>query len=192
MRKVILKMQISLDGVVSGQGEWMSFSDSIVSDAMDYYETLDTIIVGSKFYHYLSGYWQTAEKSSDSLTERIFANRINEIDKIVLSRSPINLTWKNSRHLNFKDPQDLIKLIQEIKSKPGKDISVESGLGMWKLFLQNNLFDELLLYVHPTIVGNGIKLFDNINTKTVLNLKSSKTLDRGVIKLNYEKQTVNN
>lgn len=51
MRKVILKMQISLDGVVSGQGEWMSFSDSIVSDAMDYYETLDTIIVGSKFYH---------------------------------------------------------------------------------------------------------------------------------------------
>ena len=189
MRKVILKMQISLDGIVSGQGEWMSFSDSIVSDAMDYYETLDTIIVGSKFYYFLSDYWQTAEKSSDSLTERIFANRINEIDKIVLSRSPINLTWKNSRHLNFKDTPDLIKLIQEIKNKPGKDISVESGLGMWKLFLQNNLFDELLLYVHPTIAGNGIKLFDNINTKTVLKLKSSKNLDRGVIKLNYEKQT---
>ena len=112
MRKVILKMQISLDGIVSGQGEWMSFSDSIVSDAMDYYETLDTIIVGSKFYYFLSDYWQTAEKSSDSLTERIFANRINEIGKIVLSRSPINLTWKNSHDLYFKDTQDLIKLIQ--------------------------------------------------------------------------------
>ena len=189
MRKIILKMQISLDGVVAGEGEWMSFSDSIVSDAMDYYETLDTIIVGSKFYSFLSDYWQTAEKSSNSLTERTFANRINEIDKIVLSRSSINLTWKNSHHLNFNDTQDLIKLIQEIKSKPGKDISVESGIGMWKLFIHNNLFDELLLYVHPTIVSNGIKLFDNINTKTVLKLKSSKSLDRGVIKLNYEKQT---
>lgn len=188
MKKIILKMQISLDGVVSGEGEWMSFSDSIVSDAMNYYETLDAIIVGSKFYSFLSDYWQTAEKSSDSLIEKNFAKRINEIDKIVLSRSPVNLTWKNSRNINCDNTGGLIKLIQDIKNKPGKNISVESGIGMWKLFLENNIFDALLLYVHPTIAGDGIKLFDNIRTRAALTLKESKALDRGVLKLYYEKQ----
>lgn len=187
MRKIILKMQISLDGVVSGEGEWMSFSDSIVSDVLEYYDNLDTIIIGSKFYSFLSDYWQTAEKSSTSQTEKLFAHQINKMYKIVPSRSTVNLTWKNSEHLLFKDKENFIKLIQEIRGKEGKNISIESGIGMWKLFIDNNLFDELLLYVHPTIVGNGVKIFDKINDKAYLKLKSSKTLDKDVIKLHYEK-----
>jgi len=189
MRKIILKMQLSLDGVVSTEGEWMSFSDSIVSDTMKYYETLDTIITGSKFYSFLSDYWQAAEKSSKSQTEKNFASRINEIDKIVLSRSSVNLTWKNSHPINFNNIEDLIRIVKDLKNRSGKDISVESGIGIWKLFLEHNLFDALLLYVHPIIVGDGIKLFSTMNTRAALTLKESKTLDRGVIKLYYEKQS---
>ncbi|TXJ26815.1 MAG: deaminase [Chitinophagaceae bacterium] len=186
MRKVILKMQLSLDGIVSGEGDWMSFSDSIVSDAMKYYETLDTIIVGSKFYTFLSDYWQAAEKSSSSLIEKNFASRMNAIDKIVLSRTPVNLTWKNSRCVNFNNTEDLMAIIRQLKNTPGKDISVESGIGMWKLFLRHNIFDALLLYVHPIIAGNGIRLFETVQARAALTLKESKTLDRGVIKLFYE------
>ncbi|TXJ26799.1 MAG: deaminase [Chitinophagaceae bacterium] len=187
MRKVILKMQLSLDGVVSGEGEWMSFSESIVSDAMKYYQTLDTIIIGSRFYSFLSDYWQTAEKSSNSSIEKSFAARINSIDKIVLSRSPMNLSWNNSRCVNFKNTEDLIGIIKELKNTSGKDISVESGIGIWKLFLQHCIFDGLLLYVHPIIAGDGIRLFNDIDARAALTLKESKTLDRGVIKLYYEK-----
>jgi dihydrofolate reductase len=95
MRKIILYLHISLDGVVSDSDKWMSFSDDILTDAIEYYETLDAVIFGSNTYPFLSDYWQTAEQSSNSPLEKEFAKRINDINKIVISRSPIQLTWKN-------------------------------------------------------------------------------------------------
>ncbi len=92
MRKVILYMQISLDGVISNSDEWMSFSDDIVLDTLDYYKTIDTVIFGSNTYPFMSDYWQTAEQSSNSPIEKEFAKQLNERNKIVLSRSPVNLT----------------------------------------------------------------------------------------------------
>lgn len=189
MRKVILKLQISLDGVVSNTEQWMTIGKDILTDAIDYYKTLDTVIIGSNFYPFLSDYWQAAENSSSSVIEKQFAKQINDINKLVPSRSSINLNWKNSHHLSFTDTPSFIKIIQNLKNQPGKNISVESGIGLWEQFLQNDLFDELLLYVHPAIAGNGLKFFDDTNLKKPLHLKSSKILDKGVVKLNYEKRS---
>jgi hypothetical protein len=50
MRKIILYMQISLDGVVSNVDQWMTLSDEIVEDALESYNTVDTIVVGSNTY----------------------------------------------------------------------------------------------------------------------------------------------
>jgi hypothetical protein len=47
MRKVILYMQISIDGVVSDPERWMTLSDDIIEDTIEYYKTLDTIVLGS-------------------------------------------------------------------------------------------------------------------------------------------------
>jgi dihydrofolate reductase len=90
-RKIILYMQITLDGIVSNVDQWMTFSDEILEDALEYYNTLDTIVVGSNTYASMTDYWQNAEMSSNSALERSFAKRINEINKIVISRSKINL-----------------------------------------------------------------------------------------------------
>jgi dihydrofolate reductase len=186
MRKIVLYLHISLDGVVSNSDQWMSFSDDILTDAIDYYKTLDTVVFGSNTYPFLSNYWQTAEESSNSPLEKEFAKKINDINKIVLSGSPKELTWRNSQHLRFTGTQDLIRKLQNLKNQPGKNISVEGGITIWKLLLQNNLFDELLFYVHPTIFGKGIKLFDEINSQATLKLKYSKLLDKGVVSLHYE------
>jgi dihydrofolate reductase len=187
MKKVILYFQISLDGIVSDSDKWMSFSDDILTDAIDYYETLDTVIFGSTSYPFLSAYWQRAEQSSNSSPEREFAKKINDINKIVISRSPIELSWKNSQHLTFTDNQSFVTLIQDLKRQPGKNISVEGGIGMWRQFMQNNLIDELMFFVHPVIYGKGTKLFDDMSLQTTLNLKSSRAIDKGVVKLHYEK-----
>jgi dihydrofolate reductase len=187
MRKVTLYMQISLDGVVSNPEQWMTMSDDILSDAIDYYKTLDTVVFGSKTYPWLADYWPTAEHSSNSPTEREFAKRINNIHKLVLSRSSVNLTWNNSQHLSFTDRHTFVQAIQDLKNKSGKNISVESGIGAWRLFLQNALFDELLLYVHPVIAGKGEKLFTDIDVTTILKLKHTKVYDNGVVALHYER-----
>jgi dihydrofolate reductase len=135
MRKIILYMQISLDGVVSDPEHWMTLSDEILADALEYYNTLDAILVGSTFYPSLAEYWQTAEMSSQSTLERTFARRINEIKKIVISRSKIKLVWNNSQQLMIKDSESLVHEIENLKKSGGKNISVEAGIKTWQLFL---------------------------------------------------------
>lgn len=188
MGKIILTMQISLDGIVSDVDEWMSLSDEIVEASLAYYQTLDAIIIGGRTYPSLAEYWQNAEQSSDSELERRFAKKINEIEKIVISRSNVDLTWENSRPLLIRDEESLINEIKKLRNMERKNISVESGAGIWKLFVKHAIFDEMLMWVHPVIVGQGENLFDSVGSKTDLHLNSSKVYPHGVVGLHYQKR----
>jgi dihydrofolate reductase len=187
MRKIILTMQISLDGIVSDVDQWMTLNDEIIEDSLEYYHTLYAIVVGGNTYPSLAAYWQNAEKSSASALERRFAKRINEIEKLVLSRSNVELIWKNSRQLPIKDGESLVREIESLKNDNGRNISVESGVGAWQAFIQNDLFDELWMWVHPVVVAQGEKLFRDAETKMTMHLSNSKVYKNGVVGLYYQK-----
>jgi dihydrofolate reductase len=190
MRRIILYMQISLDGMVSNVDEWMTMSDEILEDSLEYHNTLDTIAVGGNTYPSLAEYWQDAEKSSDSALERSFARRINEMKKVVISRSRINMSWNNSEQLRISDHESLVHEIESLKKQEGKNISVESGVKTWQLFLQYSLFDEIRLLVHPVVAVHGEKLFADVGSKFSMHLADSKTFANGVVKLHYQKVKV--
>ncbi|MGA0555859.1 dihydrofolate reductase family protein [Larkinella sp. VNQ87] len=187
MRKIILSLQISLDGVASEPENWMTLSDEILEAAIAYYDTLDAIIVGGNTYFGLGEYWQQAESNSTSETERRFAKKINDIRKIVISRSKADLTWRNSEQLLFSDAESLVQAIEKLKQSDGKAISVESGLKSWQLFLENNLFDEIVLGIHPVVAAQGEKLFANPGDQRKLHLKRSHVYQNGVVELHYQK-----
>lgn len=187
MRKIILTMQASLDGIVSNVDKWMTLSDAIIEDSLEYYDTLDAIIIGGKTYPGLAAYWLEAEKSSESELEQRFAKKINDIKKIVVSRSEVDLVWKNSRQLPIQDDESIVREIQKLKNDSGQNISVESGAGTWQLFIQKDLFDEIWIFVHPVVVGKGNQLFKDIQSKIPLKLDSSKTYENGVVGLYYQK-----
>ena len=187
MRKIILTMQMSLDGIVSDVEKWMTLSDEIVEDSLAYCDTLDAIVIGGNSYPSLAAYWQQAEQSSDSALERRFAKKINEIEKIVLSRSKVDLVWKNSRQLPIQDEDSLAREIEALRNSEGKNISVESGAKTWQLFIQNSLFDELWVWVHPVVAGQGEPLFKNVETKFSMHLRNSKIYQNGVVGLYYQK-----
>lgn len=90
MGKIVLTMQMSLDGVVSKEDQWMMLSEEIFEDYLEYYNTIETIVVGSHSYSSLANHWQRAENSSNSL-ERTIAKRINDLPKVVISRSNVDL-----------------------------------------------------------------------------------------------------
>ncbi|TDF89722.1 dihydrofolate reductase family protein [Paenibacillus piri] len=188
MRKIILYMQISLDGIVSDVNQWMTLSDEIVEDALESYDTVDTIVVGGNTYPSMAEYWQNAETSSDSDLERSVAKRINEMKKVVISRSQItNLVWNNSQQLVIDDSESFVREIKNLKNREGKNISVESGVKTWQLFLQHSLFDEMWLLVHPVVAVQGEKLFTHVETKFSLQLSDSKIYKNGVVGLHYQK-----
>ncbi len=178
---------MSLDGVISDPDKWMSFSDEILEESLEAYDQSGAILVGSKTYPFLAEYWQQAEQSSDSALERSFAKKINDIRKIVISQSPVELTWKNSEQLTITDWASFPQEIEKLRQSDGKTISVESGLKTWQLFLENALFDELRIVIHPVIVGQGDKLFSEDISTLNLNLVNSKVHKNGVISLTYQR-----
>ncbi len=187
MRKVILHFAITLDGIVSDVEKWVALDDDALTDSSSYQDTLDAIIFGRKSYQPLVEYWQNAEVASKSAVERRFAKSLNAMHKHVLSHGEVNLTWNNSELLRVKDGEAFKQAILQLKNAPGKDIWADAGEGLWRSFLEYDLWDGLDMLVHPLILGYGKPLFASSPTKIALRLVYSKTYPNGVTNLRYEK-----
>jgi len=187
MGKIILNYQISLDGVVSDPDKWANIDDELLQDSIERYDNMDAAIFGSKTYAGMAEYWQNAEKSSESALERELAKKLNAKKKYVISRSPVEIVWKNSEQLKITDIESLAREIGNLKNSTEKDVTVESGLKLWQIFIQNSLFDVIYSQIHPVIAGSGEKLFDGVETKIPLHLSDSKTFNSGVVSLYYRK-----
>ena len=110
-----------------------------------------------------------------------FAVLIDNISKIVFSRTLKNVDWKNT-----KLKKEVIKEeVLELKQQAGKDIFVGSP-GLIVSFSQLGLFDEYQLCVQPIILGKGLPLFKNINDRIDLRLIKTKIFGSGSIVLYYE------
>jgi len=51
--------------------------------------------------------------------------------------------------------------------------------------LHEGLVDEMILAVHPIILGSGKPLFSNISNRISLNLTDAKTYSSGLVMLTY-------
>lgn len=188
MGSIVLYMQISLDGIVSDVDRWASIDDGILEGALEYYNSLDAIVIGANSYPSMAEYWQQAELASESALERSFAKRINELPKIVLSRMEMELAWKNTELLLYRDEESLVRGIESLRGRMAKDISVESGVRTWQRLLRHDLFDELRLLVHPAVAKVGEKLFAGAEESRALLLESARVYDSGVVELHYRKK----
>jgi dihydrofolate reductase len=186
MGEIILTMQMSLDGVVSQEDRWMSLSDEILEDYIAYYKSVDALVVGGNTYEGLAQYWPNAEVSSDSPIERAVAKSLNDHRKFVLTRSEIDLNWRNSEPVTVTDDESFVREMEKLKSKFGK-LSVESGVKTWQRCIKHRLFDELWVLVHPVIASEGDRLFALARQQQPLKLVNSKTYQNGVVGLHYRK-----
>jgi dihydrofolate reductase len=187
MRKIFLHFAMTLDGMVSNVEQWVSFTDEAMKDGSAWHDTVDAIILGNNNYAPLAGYWQNAETSAESAEERVFAKKINDMHKLVLSHGEVELVWKNSELLHAEDSTALKEAIARLRNMPGKNIAVDSGEGTWRSFLENDLWDGIDMLVHPLVIGNGKPLLDSMPVKAPLRLVESKAYDNGVVNLRYER-----
>ena len=187
MRKIFLHFAVTADGMVSNVEQWISLTDEAIADSSAYHDTFDALIFGKNTYAPLAEYWQQAETSSNSAAERAFAKKVNDMHKLVLSHGEVELVWKNSELLRVKDSAAFKQAIARLKNMPGKNITVDSGEGTWRSFLENDLWDGIDMLVHPLVIGNGKPLFASMSIKAPLRLVENKTYDNGVVNLRYER-----
>ncbi len=187
MRKIILHFAVTLDGMVSNVEQWVSLNDEAMNDATADLDKVGAIIFGKNSYQPLVDYWIKAETSAESPAERAFAKKLNTMNKYVLSHGDVDLTWKNTELIRVKDANEFKQAIDRLKKAPGKDIWADAGEGVWRSFLENDLWDGLDMLVHPLIIGNGKPLLASMHTKAPLKLVFSKTYTDGVMNVRYEK-----
>lgn len=180
MRKLITAINMTLDG-------FCDHTAAIADDELhEHYNELLTnagiLLYGRITYQLMESYWPTIVKNptGNKPTDE-FAVLIDNIPKIVFSRTLKNVDWKNTEL-----KKELIKEeILELKQQPGKDIFVGSP-SLIVALTQLNLIDEYQLCVHPVILGKGLPLFKNINDRINLKLLKTKIFGSGSILLYYE------
>ncbi len=184
MRKVMFAMNISIDGCYDHTQ--ISPPDE---ELMEYFVRLmqDTgvIVYGRKTYELMVPYWpEIAESRDGSPDELAFANVMTPIPKIVLSKTLKNVP-ENTRIVS-ENPEELIR---ELKQQSGKKIAFSSA-SLLPRMLTAGLIDELLLVVHPVLVGDHKRLFDNFILPENHNFKLEHTqlFKSGVIALEYHKK----
>ena len=165
------------------------FCDHTAMDADDeihehYSELLanaDTILFGRVTYQ-LMEYWETVVKNptGNNATDE-FAVVIDDISKIVFSRTLKNVDWKNT---TLKS-EIIADEILELKQQSRKNILVGSP-SLIVALTHFGLIDEYQIAVHPAILGSGLPLFKNINERVDLKLIKTKTFGCGAIALYYQ------
>jgi dihydrofolate reductase len=179
MRKVILKMHVSLDGFVAtprGELDWLlrDFDDELAAWEVEGLWRAGVHIMGRATYHEMAAHWPTSTEP--------FARPMNEIPKVVFSRTLTETEWSGSRVADG----DLAEEIARLKEEPGKDILAHGGAGFAQSLSRLRLIDEYQLVVHPVGLGAGMPLFsDPID----LRLLNTRTFKSGLLALTYAPAT---
>lgn len=164
-----MNLAVSLDGFIEGpNGEY----DWCLTDQdygmTEFFSTTDTIFIGRKSYEMVAGmedeYFPAIQKIY------VFSDSLSPVDhekvEVIISA-------------NFD-----VK-VKEILEEEGANIWMFGGASLISAFIEKKLISQMVLSVHPLILGGGKPLFQNITNKVDLLLVDTKTYDTGLVQLNY-------
>jgi dihydrofolate reductase len=139
----------------------------------------DTLLLGRKTYDSFVGAWPDREQAGGE--DAFFATKLGDARKIVVSRQPLEFTWRNSELLRGA----LTDGVTALKQEPGGTIAISGSVSIVRQLLEADLLDELNLLVHPIAVCQGMRLFEEGNPALPLTLLSAQTFKTGVLNLVY-------
>jgi dihydrofolate reductase len=180
MRKLKLQMQITVDGFVSGpegQLDWMTWNmdEQLIGFINHLTDTSDTILLGRGMTSGFVNYWESVKPESPEYT---FAQKMVGYPKVVFSRTAKKIEGKNVRVENGQ----LIEAVRRLKAQPGKDIIVYGGASFVSSLIDQQLIDELHLFVNPIAIGEGLRIFSR---RTPLALTGSVRYASGIVVDSY-------
>jgi len=155
MRKLILRMNCSLDGFVSGpsgENSWI-FPDYDVNTSAWAAEALwraGAHLMGSVTYREMAAHWPTSTE--------VFAPPMNRIPKIVFSKTLKDAAWSETRIISG----DLATEVARLKAEPGGELVAHGGVRFAQALVQHRLVDEYRLFVHPVALGQGKSPFSTL------------------------------
>lgn len=170
MRKIILSVAITLDGFIEGpKGEYdWCFTDQDYG-MKKFMKGIDAIFYGRKCYEMMMGFDHGGPNPYAKMKHYVFSNSL---------KKPYEGTELISG--------DFVTQVKNLQRQSGKDIWLFGGAEITTTFIHNDLVDEVMLAVHPILLGAGKLLFNNTENRKHFKLVSSKEYSSGLVMLNYE------
>ncbi|MFI5253363.1 MAG: dihydrofolate reductase family protein [Bacteroidota bacterium] len=180
MRKLIAAINMTVDGFCDHTAGIAD--DEILQHYNELLSNAGVLLYGRITYQLMESYWPSVVKNPTGKKPMDeFAVLIDNISKIVFSRTLKNVDWKNT-----KLKKEVIKEeVLELKQQAGKNILAGSP-SLIVALMQLNLIDEYQLSVHPIVLGSGLPLFKNVKDRINLKLLKTKTFGSGAVTLYYE------
>ena len=166
MRKIVLNLAMSLDGYIegpNGEFDWC-FTDQDYG-MNDFLNSADAIFLGRKSYETLI---TAGLELFAALKIYIFSNTLTTVD--------VGAEIINS--------DTFIQRVQEIRNMPGGHIWLFGGAELVSTFMAERLINEIVLSVHPVVLGGGKPLFIGKN-RTDLMLLGTEQFSSGLVQLRY-------
>ncbi|HTE31401.1 MAG TPA: dihydrofolate reductase family protein [Chryseolinea sp.] len=194
MRKLIMKMSVSLDGFVAGaddQKDWVfkTGDEESLAWSVDKVRQAGLIIMGRKSFETMAPYWPTATgpfaAPMNETPKAVFTkNRFKAIDymqSITGEQSPALTSWAEARVFDG----DLAEAISELKAESGKPIVALGGAGFMQNLIATGLIDEYHLAIHPVALGSGLPIFTGLKIPSYLKLGEVKVFPKGIVAHTY-------
>lgn len=182
MRKAFLFMMTSLDGFFEGPNQdisWHHVDEEFNEFAIKQLNDADMLLFGRVTFQLMASYWPTPSAIEN---DPMVADKMNNLPKIVFSRTLDKVEWNNSRLV--KD--NIAGEVSKLKQQPGKDLAIFGSSDLAVSLIQMGLVDELRIMVNPVVLGNGKPLFKGINDKLNLRLLRTRSFSSGNVLLHYQ------
>ena len=191
MRRLIMNVQLSLDGVMQGPGApdedtsggfehggWaMPYFDEVMGKAAgEGMGSAAGLVLGRKTYEIFNAYWP---KQGDDAP---FAGFLNTVPKYVASRTLQEpLEWNNSHLLKG----DVVEAVRNLKEQGQGDLVILGSGDLAQTLMANGLIDVYEIWIDPIVLGTGKRLFRDGASMTQLELAGSTMSTTGVAMLTY-------
>jgi dihydrofolate reductase len=176
VRKLVLIMGVSLDGLVArpgnfGAGGWglPPEDPALKARKLDWLRDAGLHLMGRTTYEEMAGFWPTSDDE--------YAAPMNDIPKIVFSKTLTKAAWPQSTIASG----DLADEIAALKREPGKDLIAWGGAAFAQSLTRSRLVDEYRLVVQPVALGDGLPLFSGLTAPFVLDLIEARAYADGAV-----------
>jgi dihydrofolate reductase len=157
--------------------EWTAFTTENASGGAA------VLLFGRITYEMMLKHWPTEEAKKDSPE---VAEGMNNLPKVVFSRTLHEVTWKNTRLVR----SDIAAEVREMKHGKGPDMVLMGSGTIVAQLTGARLIDEYQLVQVPIILGAGRTLFEGVEEKVKLKLKKTRAFKNGNVVLWYEPEGV--
>lgn len=173
MRKVVLYIAASLDGLIARPDGSLDWLDAAAVPGEDYgygefLATCDTLLVGGVTFRQLLGFgdYPYAGKRVHVFTRH----------------GPVDVP--EGAEVEFTD-MDPAELTRALKAEPGDDIWLVGGSAVIRPVMDAGLVEEIILSVIPVVLGDGIPLFARGTLEKRLELLDERSYPGGIVQLRY-------